>query len=103
MQIPYIRGMCPPQETAFNTQMSEVIAAVERNYKDLKQLWNSQDFDCIIKVRQSPVVLLYKMSALLTNFRVCLYEGGQINSSFDCPPLTFDEYLAEGNGDIDKN
>lgn len=103
MQRPYTRGVCSAQETAFNTQMSEVRVSVEHNYKDLKQLWNSQDFARKIKVRQSPVALLYKMSALLTNFRVCLYQGGQINAFFDCPPPTLEEYLDEGQEEMDDN
>lgn len=60
----------------FNTQTSEVRVAVEHNYKDLNNFWNSQDFEPKIKVRKSSVALLYNMSAVLTNFRVCLYVGG---------------------------
>lgn len=102
MQRPYTRGVCSATEELFNKKMSEVRVCVEHNYKDLKQLWTSQDFPRKIKIRQTPIAMLYKAAALLTNFRVCLYEGGQINAYFECIAPSLDEYLEahseENNG-----
>ena len=90
---PFTRGVCSEQEAAFNTMMSEVRVSVEHNYKDVKQLWTSQDYLRNMKVLKAPIALLYKMSALLTNFRVCLYSGGQINHYYEIDPPSLDEYL----------
>lgn len=97
MMRPFTRGVCSAEETFFNTRMSEVRVCVEQNYKDLKQLWCSQDFARRLKVRQAPIALLYKMSALLTNFRTCLYKDGQITEFFDVPAPSLEEYLAAEN------
>lgn len=93
MQRPFTRGTCSAEEGTVNTRMSEARVSVEHNYKDVKQLWSSQDFARKIKVRLAPVGLLYRMSALLTNFRVCLYQSGQIGTFFNCCPPTLEEYL----------
>ena len=93
MQRPFTRGICSDGESDFNTRMSEVRVSVEQNYKDLKQLWCSQDFARRLKVRHAPIGLLYKMSALLTNFRVCLYKGGQITAYYNLDPPSLEEYL----------
>lgn len=90
---PFTRGVCSGPEAVFNTRMSEARVCVEQNYKDVKQLWCSQDFARRMKVRQSPISLLYKMSVLLTNFRVCLYKGGQITAYYELAPPSLEEYL----------
>lgn len=81
--------------------MSEVRVSVEHNYKDVKQLWSSQDYVRNTKVRKVPTAFLYKMSALLTNFRVCLYNGGQISTHFDVKAPLLDEYLATADTTAD--
>lgn len=83
--------------------MSPVRTSVEQNYKDLKQLWNSQDFGRKIKLRKSPADVLQKMSTLLAYVKVFMYEGGEINAYFDSPPQIRSEYLAKGNEDNDGN
>lgn len=75
--------------------MSEVRVAAEHTYKDLKQLWKSKDYARNMKVKRSPIVLLYKEYAILNNMRVCLYNTGQINSYFDFRDMSLDEYLEE--------
>lgn len=97
MKRPFTRGVCSEVESAFNTRMSEVRVSVEHNYKDLKQLWSIQDFARNLKVRQAPIALLYKMAALLTNLRLCLYRGGQITAYYKLDQPTLEEYLAPEN------
>ena len=99
MQRLFTRGVCSAAKEAINTRMSEARVNVEHTYKYLKQLWSSQDFSLNIKIRKAPVALLYKISALLTNFRVCLHKDVQVNAYFDYREPTLEEYLEEGDGD----
>lgn len=66
----------------FNSNMSSVRVSVEWNYKEFKQNWASNDFPHMLKVRQSPISLLYISSALFMNVRTCLYKEGQVESCF---------------------
>lgn len=93
MQRLYSHGIRTPEQAEFNGKMSTVRVAVEHNYKDLKQYWTSQDFARNLKVRLTPIAMLYKASALLLNFHVCLYGGGQVGCQFDVKPPTLLEYL----------
>ena len=75
--------------------MSPVREAVEWSYKDIKQMWSSQDFKRILKVGKAPIGLLYTAAALLCNFKVCLGHGGQAASYFNSRAPTLDSYLQE--------
>lgn len=81
-------------ELVYNTAMSAVREAIEWTYKDVKQFWTSQDFRRSLRVRRAPVSLLYKSAALLWNFHVCMYPGGQTKTHFDVPPPSLAEYLS---------
>lgn len=81
------------EEAVFNAAMSGILVSVEHSYKDLKQLWVSQDFARNLKVRQAPIGLLYKSSAIMLNFRTCAYKGGQTIARFQVIPPTLDEYM----------
>lgn len=93
MLCPYFRDLATPSQMAFNSSMSAVRIAVEHNYKDLKQNWTSQDFSRNLKVRKAPIALLYRASALLLNFRMCFYGGGQVGEMFELDPPTIDHYI----------
>ena len=73
--------------------MSAVREAIEWSYKDIKQLWSSQDFKRNLKVRMAPISLLYKTAALLTNFKVCMKHGGQVSEYFQCDPPSLERHL----------
>lgn len=73
--------------------MSAVREAVEWTYKDLKQIWLSQDYKRLLKVRQSPIALLYISAALLQNIKMCMGHGRQIVSYFACKPPSLERYL----------
>lgn len=93
MMRPFIGNLTALQELQ-NAQMSSIRVSVEHNYKDLKQLWVSQDFARNLKVRQAPIGLLYKASALLLNFRTCAYSCGQTSARFNVVPPSLEEYLS---------
>lgn len=77
----------------FNRKMSAVSAAVEHNYKDLKQFWTSQDFARNLKVGQASIALIYKYLALLLNMRACLYQRRQVADMFEQDSSPIDVYL----------
>ena len=76
-----------------NKGMSSVREAVNWTYKDIKQLWTTQDYNRQLNVRLSPVALLYQTAAILWNFRVCMSGGGQESSYFNCQPPSLSEYV----------
>lgn len=95
LQTAFPRVLATPQQVVYNTAMSAVREAVEWTYKDVKQMWTSQDFRRGLKVRKAPIALLYKASALLWNFHVCMYAGGQTKSYFDISPPKLAEYIGD--------
>ena len=84
-------GNISPEQAVFNAEMSSLRVAIEHNYKDLKQMWTSQDFARKLKVRQAPIGMLYKAPALLRNLRTCAYRGGQTIATFRVDLPTIDE------------
>ena len=78
----------------FNACLSALRASAEHGYKEIKQIWTSQDFSRRLKVRQAPIGLLYQCSALLWNILVCLYGCGQVHGKFGVSPPSYEEYLS---------
>lgn len=93
LQIAYDRTVATAMEQLFNTQNNRVRTSVEWSYKDVKQMFTSQDFKRSLKCRQSPVGLLYLTSVILWNIKVVLHGGGQVGRYFQCNPPTLSEYL----------
>ena len=89
MQIAFPGTSATAEEEAYNSRMSAVRVAVEWNYKDLKQMWSLNDFSRALKVRQSPIGLLYISSALLHNVKTCLEAGVKFRRNPSAhPPLS---------------
>lgn len=82
-----------PFMSAFNTSNNRPRTSVEWNYKDVKQMFTSTDFKRSLKIRKSPVGLLYLLSCLLWNLKVCLHSGGQVGSFFECKPPSLHDYM----------
>ena len=93
MQVAYPRGATTAQQQIYNSAMNGARVAVEWSYKDLKQSWSTNDYKRMLKVRQAPVSLMFKTSALPWNFKVCLGHGGQAQAYFNCPPPSLETYL----------
>lgn len=87
-------GNVTVEQAAFNAQMSSLRVSVEHTYKDLKQMWTSQDFSRKLKVREAPIGTMYKAAALLWNMRTCAYRSGQTIATFRVDPPTLEDYLA---------
>ena len=93
LQVAFSRFNVTPQQTLYNQRMSAVREAVEWSYKDIKQLWSSQDYKRNLKVRKAPISQMYKAAAILTNIKTCLHKGGQVGSYFGVEPPSIDEYM----------
>ena len=72
--------------------MNTVRTSVEWSYMELKQMFASHDYHRKLKVRAAPVAVTYVLSAVLMNFKTCLYGGGQGPNYFGCAPPTLREY-----------
>ena len=46
-------------------------------YKDLKQIWPSQDFELQLKIQMCPIALLSKAAGLLCNLKTCIHRVGK--------------------------
>lgn len=47
----------------------------------------------ILKIRQAPLAILYKCSAIMTNFHVRLYKSIQTFDRFSSQPPSLDKFL----------
>ena len=65
LQVAFRTHGSPANQLLYNEMMSSVREAVECTYKDLQKMWASQDFKRMLKVRQSPLAMLYKTAALI--------------------------------------
>ena len=93
IQVPFSKLPLSGVQLEFNRLMSTVRVPVEWHYKDLKQIWKRNDISRGLHVRQCPVGLLYRVSALLLNFKSCLEKGDQIANYFKCVAPEFTEYI----------
>jgi len=67
-------------------------SAVEWGFQDVKQTCSALEFARKLKVRESPVGLLYRVAALVWNLRCSVY-GGATSTFFKCDHPTWEEYL----------
>lgn len=93
LQRPFLLVNELSSEASFNTKMSSVRVSVEKNYRDVKQFWISQDFLRNLWIIQAPLAVLYKGSAIMNNFHVCLYKYGQNVHRFAVQPPSLDVFL----------
>lgn len=73
--------------------MSAVRVTVEHSYMCRNQYWTSQDFACMLKVRNAPIAPLYLTSCLLLNIWISLYEGWQVQHQYQIHAPTAVKYL----------
>jgi DDE superfamily endonuclease len=82
----------------FNSSMSKVLIAVEWTFRDIKMYFTHIDLPRKLKVgaptlkNVTPAGLWYVCSAVLWNFRVCMYES-QTAEYFDCDSISIEEHL----------
>ena len=93
LQIAFPRNNATTVQRIYNTRISALREAVEWSYKDIKQIWSSQDYKRGLKVRKAPIALMYKAAALLNNFKTCIYRVGQVGMYFMTLPPSLDEFV----------
>jgi hypothetical protein len=89
LQIGHQGSNMSPEQLQFNASMSKVRIGLEWAFRDV---FTHIDVARKLKLGGTPVGLWYICSAVLWNFRVCLY-GSQTAESFDCNPPSIEEYL----------
>jgi nuclease HARBI1 len=92
LQIGHQGSNLSPEQLQFNASMSKVRIGVEWAFRDVKMYLTHIDVARKMKLGVTPVGLWYICSAVLWNFRVCLY-GSQTAEIFDCNPPSKEEYL----------
>ena len=85
-------GLITPDQVAHNKSMNVPRTSVEWGFKDVKQMCSFLDSPSKMKLRETPVGLLYKAGALFWNLRCCAY-GGATSTFFSCPPPTWSQYM----------
>ena len=86
------------EEAAFNREMSSLRESVEWGFKDIKQLFSTNDYSREMRPLKSPVGPMVVVSSALASIRCSLYQS-QTGRYFDCPASSLCEYLrfeAEG-------
>lgn len=90
LQAPF-RGNLTPMQEDFNKSMSRVRISVEWVFGEICTYFAFVDFKKNLKMELSPVGKMYKICALLTNARTCLYKS-KTSMFFDIDPPIL-EYL----------
>lgn len=81
-----------PTQQAFNTAMLSIRISVEWTFKEVKLYWSTVDYKRKLKLRESPVALIYQVSALPQNLRNIFYPS-QSSKYFNCKPPKIEQYL----------
>jgi hypothetical protein len=81
-------------EAEFNSSMSSVRESVEWSFHLIKSQWAFVNWDRKMKVRNSPIGMIWLVATLLTNCLTCTKpRGNQISMYFSMYPPTVEEYL----------
>ena len=87
-----LRGNIDPLQEEFNTKMSKVRINVGWLFREILTYFAFVDFDKKLKIGLSPVGKMYRVCALLTSTRTCLYKS-QTSEFFNIDPPTLEEYF----------
>lgn len=80
------------EEEKFNKSMNMLRVSVEWSYGEVKQYFTKQDFSRKLKLRETPIAILYTNAVLLFNFKTCLGHGCQNPNFYRCAPPTIERY-----------
>jgi DDE superfamily endonuclease len=86
LQVGYQGSNLNLDQVQFNASMSKVRIAVEWAFRDIKMYLTHVDLPRKLKLGVTLGGQWYISSAVLWNFRVCLY-GCQTAENFDCNPM----------------
>lgn len=99
MKRPFTKGLSSVTRSKLNLAIIFVQVAVDHTNKSVKNYYKSRDFSWNMQVRKATIVFLYKASCLQLNFRVCLYDGGQVQSLFKIRASSLRKYLTSNYRD----
>ena len=85
-------GNLNPLQEEFNSQISKVRITVEWLFNEITKHFAFLDFKKNLKIGLSPVGKMYRVCALLTNARTCLYKA-QTSEFFNFDLPTLEEYF----------
>ncbi|PXF46694.1 hypothetical protein BWQ96_03520 [Gracilariopsis chorda] len=91
--IGYGGAFLTEKQKQFNKEMSACRTAVQWALKDIKKYFSHVSSATKMRIECTPAALWYFVSALLWNFRACLY-GSQSATAFNCAAPTLEEYVA---------
>lgn len=74
--------------------MADVSDTVEGMFKEVKLFFPICNTNRKMKVRESPIGVLYLSNVLMSKFRSCIHPG-QISHYFNVRPSSLEEYVAE--------
>ena len=92
LMCPFQGAFLSPDETVFNSSMSQVRVAVEWVFNDISNYFKFIDFKKNLKVGLSPVGKTYLVCGLLHNARTMLY-GNVTSKYFDIDPPDIYSYF----------
>ncbi len=81
------------EETVMNRDLSRASVVVEWFFRDVKKYFAHVKTVHKMAASRFPVSLWYECSAVLWNFRCCLYRSPTAQF-FDCPPPSLEDYVA---------
>jgi hypothetical protein len=87
------KGDLSAEHEALNRNMSALRITVEWYFGRVSSLWAYTDMRKQMKIGQTPVGQIYRVSCFLTNIRTILTGRNEISDYFSCVPPSLDEYL----------
>lgn len=93
LQVGFKGSVLSDEQKAFNKSMSLVRVSVEWAFKDLKKYFTHVDSSRKMVLQKVPVAKWYLVSAVLWNFRACMY-GSQSATFFNCSAPSFEDYIS---------
>ena len=93
LRTAWVGPILSAEQLTYNRKMNALRTSVEWSYKDINQMWSSQNFSRLFKVLKSHVALLYNSTALPCNFKTCLGHDGQTQCFFHTTPPTLTRYI----------
>lgn len=64
--------------------MKLIRPGAEKSYNELKETWMNDDFTNMIRVKEAPVLLFYKVASLLLSVKMCMWCERRENEAALC-------------------
>lgn len=81
LQVEFDSTWANIEQLAFKSAMCSVREAIGMSYKDMKQMWTSQDYKRMLKVRQAFASLMYKAASCSGTSRSACSTNGKLEDT----------------------